>query len=47
MADGRVKEAVRHYKRALADREEVLGADHPAPWPAAPIWRTPATPPGG
>jgi hypothetical protein len=29
MADGRVKEAIKHYKRALADREEVLGPDHP------------------
>jgi tetratricopeptide (TPR) repeat protein len=29
IADGRVKEAIRHYKRALTDREEVLGPDHP------------------
>ena len=30
LADGKVKDAIAHYKRVLSDREKVLGRAHPA-----------------
>ena len=29
LAEGKNKDAISHYKRALSDREKVLGRDHP------------------
>jgi hypothetical protein len=29
LADGKIKDAVAHYKRVLSDREKVLGRGHP------------------
>ena len=29
LAEGKIKDAISHYKRALSDREKVLGRDHP------------------
>ena len=29
LAEGKIKDAISHYKRVLSDREKVLGRDHP------------------